>query len=195
MNKTFTLYWLDGKREFVTGPDIAQACTNAGYGNGAMTALDFYTEGANNEYNWNPTIKDWFKKGPVMVTMEDVAGLSQDELTRMLQTSTQIKCKLRNGDELFFQQSYSESAVGWIKYLMVFYGEHVKVENNEDLDHVIDVYGPVFFNHDDYAAATTHFKERAKLAMDLTSKAVKVGWVEGSKNMDEIKANQPTIPL
>ena len=42
--KTFRLYWLDGKTEIVEGETIAKAFSNAGYGGGAIRALDYYKE-------------------------------------------------------------------------------------------------------------------------------------------------------
>jgi hypothetical protein len=43
--RIYTLYWLDGKRELVKGSDIADAVTHAGYGEGALRALDFFAKG------------------------------------------------------------------------------------------------------------------------------------------------------
>jgi len=39
---TYKLYWLDGKEEIVKGDTIAQAFTLAGYGQGALAALDYF---------------------------------------------------------------------------------------------------------------------------------------------------------
>lgn len=50
---TYTLYWLTGKSEKVQGTDIANAMTKAGYGNGALRALDFYSVGQCTDYKWN----------------------------------------------------------------------------------------------------------------------------------------------
>ena len=38
----FKLHWPDGKVEVVEGHDIADAFTRAGYGAGAIRALDYY---------------------------------------------------------------------------------------------------------------------------------------------------------
>ena len=57
--KTFTLYWLTGKREIVQGNDIANAMTCAGYSNGAVRALDFYAEGEDNGYEWKQATREW----------------------------------------------------------------------------------------------------------------------------------------
>lgn len=42
--KNFKLYWLDGTTEVVVGDNIARAMTKAGYGAGAIRALDYYKE-------------------------------------------------------------------------------------------------------------------------------------------------------
>ena len=42
--KKFILFWLDGKTEEVSGYDIADAFRRAGYGGGAIRALDYYEE-------------------------------------------------------------------------------------------------------------------------------------------------------
>ena len=42
--KTFELHWLGGKTEVVRGHDIADAFRRAGYGNGAIRALDYFEE-------------------------------------------------------------------------------------------------------------------------------------------------------
>lgn len=42
--RKFKLHWLDGKVEEVEGDSISDAFTNAGYGAGAMIALDWWEE-------------------------------------------------------------------------------------------------------------------------------------------------------
>ncbi len=44
MKKKFRLHWLTGKKEIVRGPSIEEACMLAGYGGGAIRALDWYEE-------------------------------------------------------------------------------------------------------------------------------------------------------
>lgn len=56
-NNQYTLYWLHGKRQVIKGSTFAAAFTAAGYGMGAMPALDFYMSGDDNQYmrhgdNW-----------------------------------------------------------------------------------------------------------------------------------------------
>lgn len=40
----FILHWKDGQDEKVTGENIADAMTRAGYGAGALPALDYWEE-------------------------------------------------------------------------------------------------------------------------------------------------------
>lgn len=56
---TFVLYWLTGNAEIVQGSDIADAMNKAGYGNGALRALDFYDNGDEITYAWNIETKRW----------------------------------------------------------------------------------------------------------------------------------------
>ena len=42
--KEFILHWKDGKDEKVKGTNIADAMTKAGYGKGALPALDYWEE-------------------------------------------------------------------------------------------------------------------------------------------------------
>ena len=57
--KQFGLYWRDGKHEVVEGDNITQAVNSAGYGAGALGALDFYTNNGVKEYSWDAQTKDW----------------------------------------------------------------------------------------------------------------------------------------
>lgn len=58
----WTLYWLTGDRHVVEGPDVATAMNCAGYGAGALAALDFYAKGDDNRYRWEADDRDWVKK-------------------------------------------------------------------------------------------------------------------------------------
>jgi hypothetical protein len=57
--ETYTLFWLDGKREVVQGATITTAITAAGYGGGATRALDFWANGDETGYQWDG--KQWNK--------------------------------------------------------------------------------------------------------------------------------------
>lgn len=42
--KTFKLHWLTGRTEEISGETISEAMMLAGYGGGAVRALDYYEE-------------------------------------------------------------------------------------------------------------------------------------------------------
>ena len=58
---TYTLYWLTGDREVVTGDTPAQAMTLAGYSGSSVKALDFYEHGDSHSYLWNKQLRTWEK--------------------------------------------------------------------------------------------------------------------------------------
>ncbi|MGF3990596.1 hypothetical protein ACQX7T_15270, partial [Staphylococcus aureus] len=56
----YTLYWLDGRRTLISGHrPFHEALMLAGYGGGAIRALDFYASGDNTEYTWDSESRDW----------------------------------------------------------------------------------------------------------------------------------------
>lgn len=57
-----TFYWLDGKKEVLQGDTPEEALNKAGYGQGALKALDFYAKGDDNNYTWDPSIHEWKRK-------------------------------------------------------------------------------------------------------------------------------------
>jgi hypothetical protein len=54
-----TFFWLDGKREVLQGQTPEASLNAAGYGNGALRALDFWAAGDNQDYLWNPETRSW----------------------------------------------------------------------------------------------------------------------------------------
>jgi len=58
----FTYFWLNGKREVFKGTDPVDALNKAGYGGGAVPALDFYDYGDNHDWEWDKKEKIWKRK-------------------------------------------------------------------------------------------------------------------------------------
>jgi hypothetical protein len=59
----WTFFWLTGERQVLEGDKPNEALMFAGYGGGAIRALDFYAKGDNNEWEWNKEKHSWIKKG------------------------------------------------------------------------------------------------------------------------------------
>lgn len=60
-----TIYWRDGKRDVLPGHNGANALGRAGYGHGAVSAVDFICDGENNEYEWDVTTRQWNRRDEV----------------------------------------------------------------------------------------------------------------------------------
>lgn len=60
----FTFYWKDGKRQVFKGTDAADALNKAGFGNGAVRALDVWARGNDDTYRWDTDLKKWIRTKP-----------------------------------------------------------------------------------------------------------------------------------
>ena len=60
--RLYRFYWKDGKMDFFHGDTVKEALTNAGYGAGALAALDFYESTPEPTYEWNKETRNWDKK-------------------------------------------------------------------------------------------------------------------------------------
>jgi hypothetical protein len=58
-DKKFTLFWKTGDRNVVTGRNVAEAMTLAGFGGGSIRALDFHAEGDCDHYSWDAGKHEW----------------------------------------------------------------------------------------------------------------------------------------
>jgi hypothetical protein len=60
----YTFFWLDGTSELLKGASMADAANRAGYGAGAVKAIDFIAEGdKRNQYEWRGKPENsWYKK-------------------------------------------------------------------------------------------------------------------------------------
>jgi hypothetical protein len=59
-DKIFTLFWRTGDRDLVSGRNIAEAMTLAGYGGGSIPALDFHAErDCRDHYEWDAAKRSW----------------------------------------------------------------------------------------------------------------------------------------
>lgn len=57
----WVVYWLNGEKQIVEGPDVATAMNSAGIGAGALAALDFYAK-EDQKYRWSNDGRHWIKE-------------------------------------------------------------------------------------------------------------------------------------
>lgn len=63
----FTIYWKGGNRQVIPaepGEPIHKAFARQGYGNGAVTAIDWYDNGDTNTHEWDKAKGAWVRKEP-----------------------------------------------------------------------------------------------------------------------------------
>lgn len=86
----FTIFWRDGKREVLPGETAADAFNKAGYGAGALGALDFYSKGDDQSFEWNKPDRTWKPKEghkkTISLEMGDTPGDLLGMPTRILGT-------------------------------------------------------------------------------------------------------------
>ena len=70
-NKYFTIYWINGDRNVIQGPTIETAFTNAGYGAGAISAVDWYDDGVSETHYWDKDSHNWIKFEPIRIHFEN----------------------------------------------------------------------------------------------------------------------------
>lgn len=59
----YRFYWLDGVTTVQEGTSVEDAFSKAGYGAGAIRALDFYdVDKAEPTYSWDSETRNWVKK-------------------------------------------------------------------------------------------------------------------------------------
>lgn len=68
--KYFTLYWLNGSRNVIKGASIEDAFAKAGYGRGAIKAVDWYDYGITNTHRFVKG-KGWERYEPLNIHVDD----------------------------------------------------------------------------------------------------------------------------
>lgn len=201
----YTLFWLGGKKEFITGETIEQAFTAAGYGGGAAGALDFYNKEADDSYFWDTESKKWVKRTALHIHQQDLPTFTEVELVQLFERHGTILLDFEDKDQLVLKRDYGRFGFGdvhphgrpfytkTIKYIEVVYGEYIPEGYGEDDDRPCYMAaGSQYFHHDDVVNAITCFVTRG---MDDSAKHCKVKMMEGTVSLDEIAERQDTLPL
>lgn len=75
-DREYTLFWRTGDREIIRGSDASDAIKRAGYGGGALRALDFYAAGDCTDYIWNTEARNWDMTPEYRERLSHMQGLS-----------------------------------------------------------------------------------------------------------------------
>jgi hypothetical protein len=59
INKLFTLYWIDGRKTSITGLNLPDAFTSAGYDMDNLKTLSTFVEDNETSFQWNKEKSIW----------------------------------------------------------------------------------------------------------------------------------------
>lgn len=62
--KTFTVFWVDGKREVLQGYDVIDSLARSGHNDVSrmIWALEFIVNGDSQKYAWNAEKQEWIER-------------------------------------------------------------------------------------------------------------------------------------
>lgn len=139
MDKYFTLYWLTGKREVICGPNIETAFAKAGYGGGAIHAVDWYDNKASDTHYWSAKDKKWYPRIPMPLTLHEVKQFGFTELVALFGQDHSITVTLPDKNILVLEVKYGCFVnLGVMKYIQLAMGEYCDgpyIEDSEDDHH------------------------------------------------------------
>lgn len=162
-DKYFTLYWLNGDRSIISGPSIERAFTAAGYGAGAVAAVDWYDEGITETHYRNKIEKKWVKYEPLHIHIRDIRSYSEETLVELFHKHHNITVECGNSDQLILQQSIGNFAtIGWVKHLVVVFAEYFEggyFEDSEE-DHHFMMAASQYFKPSNLNKAVSIFMSR-----------------------------------
>lgn len=187
----FTLYWLGGSRNVIKGKDIADAFTKAGYGGGAVNALDWYDNGISETHWYDKEAKEWKKYVPQYAFAEDF-GIDKpnapQEIETILKNFRSLTLTMPNKDEYSISYEYGcYAGIGWVHYIQISYGEYQKGSysgEDDGEDHHFLATQTEYFDVEHPAVAIAAFINRYKEPFKASNKGF---------SLDEIKARQVNL--
>ena len=183
----FTLYWLDGKRQVISGESIDTAFTAAGYDDGAIHAVDWYENGVTDSYRREG--KHWVKREPIRIHEVGFPNHSVEALIAMLEKHHEVVIDYENKDKLIVKRSWGKYCdYGWIETIAVYFAEHCDYPYSEDSDekeHWV-VTGTQYYHPNDLTGAIECFMARFKTPVRSFSTATSVQFEDiASKQFNE----------
>lgn len=122
----FTLYWLDGRRTVIKGDTIEQAFAAAGFGGGAIRAVDWFDNGVSETHRYDKATKQWVEFKPFRI---DVTGIDNEIDSNLvfskLEEHHAFIAVFPNKCEYQISYKFGKFAeLGWVHYIEISYGEY-----------------------------------------------------------------------
>lgn len=186
--KAFTLYWLGGTRSVVYGENIETAFTLAGYGSGAVKAVDWYDEGITDTHYYVKT-EGWKKYEPIHIHENDFDNFTQEQLVEFFNKRHTIIVDRENKDQITMDMTIGNYAcIGWVKHIQFTYNEHHDGnyfdDEDSEHDHYYMVCNSVYYPAEEIEQAVDGFVQYVKY--NKKERAISpIG-----KSLEEIKLTQ-----
>ena len=167
-NNKFTIYWKDGSRKVITGVTMEDAFTAAGYGAGAVAAIDWYDNGISQTHHYNMETKEWVKYEPVHIHADSSlfynTELNVSDLIGILRKHRKIIVDFPNKDILLIQHKFEEFSEGWAEVIYIAYGEYNNDsdDSGEEDGGYHNASGAQYFDPDRIVTAVTRLIERVR---------------------------------
>ena len=191
----FTLYWQHGERNIIKGRDIEDAFTKAGYGAGAVPAIDWYDEGVSNTHYWNKDTKEWVQRNPITINsvtfakMED--GVKQKFIAANLECCHEVNIEFANKHILVIQNKIGHYAlIGHVCVIEIYFAEYCEGNyfSEDDVDHTNHHY--MVCNGEYFSPKNTDEAIKAFIKRFTTNPAKTIG---GGMSIKEIKEVQSSL--
>jgi len=164
-NKYFTIYWLNGDYSVIQGESIEQAFTAAGYGAGAVKAVDWYDNGISQTHYYNKKCKEWVHYVPLEITSEQIQTFDLVTLQTKFQQHKDIKVIFPSKDILILTRDTGIFAtIGIVSYISLAFGEYCQgsYSNPDDEGHHFMIHQSEYFYPTDEVTALEALLTRVK---------------------------------
>lgn len=181
MDKVFSVFWIHGTRNIISGETIEAAFAKY-WGGGAISAVDHYAEGYDLSRYWSTSVHDWVQKTVCRKSFEDIPELTFMEVQLLLKTNSHIIVSLPDSNDTVSISFDSGNFVGIgdVVYYCVQYNESIGYDSSEDGCESFLVSKRDLFATEDIAKAIKSFLDRLK-----PGNAYKNSY-DGSSNLETI---------
>lgn len=128
-SKWFTVYWKDGTKSHIFGPDVETAYTYAGIDVNLVTSIDWIDGNGITSTHWyNTQQKSWVPFKEITIVKEDFDKFTFDDLINLTHTHNVINVEFQNKDRVTLRHYWgcfllNEIGLAWVEYIEIYFGE------------------------------------------------------------------------
>lgn len=184
----FTVYWLDGHLSLLRGDTIEDAFRKAGYGGGAVNAVDWFDPSPIPTHTYDKATRQWIKREDLTFVDREIL-VDRQGLVDMFSTKTnRLTLEFPDKNQLVLKRDYGHYPSGEIAHLSVTFGEYYDGPyhpDGEEPHHYMATHSMIFAP-EDVVAAVDHFVYRALAFMNGVPKDWFRESVPGATTLQEL---------